>query len=54
MILGITLHLYTQIHVFISLAAILSGLVAVLGMLIGKPVPSDDRASSSPPPSSPA
>jgi hypothetical protein len=36
MILGMSTSLFTQIHVAISLIAIASGLVAALGMIVGK------------------
>ena len=39
MILGLTTSAYTQLHVFISLVAILSGFIAVLGIILGKPYP---------------
>jgi hypothetical protein len=39
MILGLTTSAYTELHVFISLAAILSGIIAVLGIILGKPYP---------------
>jgi hypothetical protein len=38
MILGMSTHLYTVIHVIISLIAIASGLLAVIGMMMGKPL----------------
>jgi hypothetical protein len=39
MILGMSTHLYTQIHVIISLVAIVSGLLVAFGMMMGKPLP---------------
>ena len=39
MILGMSTHLYTQIHVIISLVAIAAGLFAAFGMIMGKPLP---------------
>jgi hypothetical protein len=39
MIFGISLHLYTEIHVFISLVAIGSGLIVAFGMLGNKLLP---------------
>jgi hypothetical protein len=39
MILGMTVATYTLIHVIISLAGIVSGLVAVLGWIAGKRLP---------------
>jgi hypothetical protein len=39
MILGLPAHLYTQIHVAISLIAILSGFVVAFGMIAGKLLP---------------
>jgi hypothetical protein len=39
MILGMSTHLYTQIHVIISLVAIASGLLTACGMMMDKPLP---------------
>jgi hypothetical protein len=39
MILGMSLATFTQFHVIISLIAILSGIVVLLGMLSAKPMP---------------
>ena len=39
MILGMSTHLYTHIHVAISLIAIATGLIVVLGMLANKALP---------------
>jgi hypothetical protein len=39
MILGMSTHLFTQIHVIISLVAIAAGLLTALGMMMGKPLP---------------
>jgi hypothetical protein len=39
MILGLSTSAFTQLHVFISLAAILSGFIVVLGFLTGKLYP---------------
>jgi hypothetical protein len=39
MILGMSIHLYTQIHVIISLVAIASGLIVAFGMMAAKPLP---------------
>ena len=39
MILGMSTHLYTQIHVIISLIAIVSGLIVALGMTMGRSQP---------------
>jgi len=36
MILGMSIHLYTQIHVIISLIAITSGLLVAIGMLMAR------------------
>lgn len=39
MVLGMSLSLFTQVHVFISIVAIGSGLIVALGMLRGKMMP---------------
>ncbi len=39
MILGLSTSAFTELHVFISLAAILSGFIVALGMLLGKQYP---------------
>jgi hypothetical protein len=39
MILGMSTHLYTQIHVIISLIAIVAGLLTAFGMMMDKPLP---------------
>jgi hypothetical protein len=39
MILGMSLQVFTLLHVVISLIAIVSGVVVVLGMIDGKPLP---------------
>lgn len=39
MVLGMSLSLFTQIHVIISLVAIVSGLIATAGMLMNRPLP---------------